>query len=515
MSDGDSDDDMPLPLVNKKIVEVAPVPAVNEAVATPAPAPAIAAVVEPAQPAAPAPAPAASAPKPKAWGQSNPIVRANSSNTHTPAVTPASTTSAPAQRQQQQQSQPKAAPTTAAATKKPAVHAASWGELTATLGGSKSAASAPAQNVPAPAGLVEDEDVVTSAPAVAAGVTFDPELDSSRDGLPLLFKSMNKSAGDATMSVIEEEECSKSRQGTKRKAEGQTVEEAAPAPTAAPADAPTAAQTQTQPAVDMTQLVATLKSAPAAAPAKVAWGGAGLKPATSAPIAAAPAASQPAAVPAVHAPLVKRQRRNNGAAAAPAPQLSRPSSLARPSSFLGAVTGVDTPVAAADSASPASAAAAPAASSSSAAPAAAAPSTPKKAHAPPTAAQRAMREKQIALGKRTVGYLNYIAQVPVAQRLPSHPRTPDAGKACSKRSMDGQLRQWRRLLHEWDPEVIEARKNGTYVEPTGSATDAAASGGLMEDAAVVEGAEGESDGELVDVEKSSAAASEDSYVVVQ
>jgi len=115
MSDGDSDDDMPLPLVNKKIVEVAPVPAVSEAVATPAPAPAIAAVVEPAQPAAPAPAPAASAPKPKAWGQSNPIVRANSSNTHTPAVTPASTTSAPAQRQQQQQSQPKAAPTTAAA----------------------------------------------------------------------------------------------------------------------------------------------------------------------------------------------------------------------------------------------------------------------------------------------------------------------------------------------------------------------------------------------------------------
>jgi hypothetical protein len=242
----------------------------------------------------------------------------------------------------------------------------------------------------------------------------------------------------------------------------------------------------------MTQLVASLKPAPAATPAKVAWGGAGLaKPvgasavipavpatAATAPVAAAPAAS-------VHQPLVKRQRRNDGAVAAPAPQLSRPSSLARPASFLGAVTGV-APVAAA------------------------APSTPVKS-AGPSASQRAMRAKQIAIGKGTVGYQNYIATVPLHARLPIHPRTPDPAKACSKRAMDGQLRQWRRLLHEFDPEVIEARKNGTYVEPSAAMTAAAQE--MMEEEAADASSVAESDGELV--EKSSAAASDDSFVIVQ
>jgi hypothetical protein len=295
------------------------------------------------------------------------------------------------------------------------------------------------------------------------------------------------------LSVVEEEECSKSRQGTKRKAEGEAVQDAAATPSAAHLSAcneQKQPEQQQQPAVDMTQLVASLKPAPTAAPAKVAWGGAGLaKPAvTSAAtptvpstIAAAPVAATSAA--SVHQPLVKRQRRNDGAVAAPAPQLSRPSSLARPASFLGAVTG---------------------------AAAAAAPSTPVKS-AGPSASQRAMRAKQIAIGKSTVGYQNYVATVPLHARLPIHPRTPDPAKACSKRAMDGQLRQWRRLLHEFDPEVIEARKNGTYVEPSAAMTAAAQE--MMEEEAADASSVAESDGELV--EKSSAAASDDSFVIVQ
>jgi hypothetical protein len=31
------------------------------------------------------------------------------------------------------------------------------------------------------------------------------------------------------------------------------------------------------------------------------------------------------------------------------------------------------------------------------------------------------------------------------------PRTPDKNQQCSKRSWDGQVRKWRRALHQWDP----------------------------------------------------------------
>lgn len=37
------------------------------------------------------------------------------------------------------------------------------------------------------------------------------------------------------------------------------------------------------------------------------------------------------------------------------------------------------------------------------------------------------------------------------QRSKVHPRTPDIRQVCSKRSWDGQIRKWRRLLHEFDP----------------------------------------------------------------
>lgn len=61
------------------------------------------------------------------------------------------------------------------------------------------------------------------------------------------------------------------------------------------------------------------------------------------------------------------------------------------------------------------------------------------------------RQKQIDYGKNTLGYERYTEMVPRYQRTKVHPRTPDIRQVCSKRSWDGQIRKWRRLLHEYDP----------------------------------------------------------------
>ena len=82
------------------------------------------------------------------------------------------------------------------------------------------------------------------------------------------------------------------------------------------------------------------------------------------------------------------------------------------------------------------------------------PAVPLPPPSPRTVAHRlAQRRKQLELGKRTVGYLNYTAAVPRQERQEGlHPNTPQPKKACSKRSWDGQVRKWRRELHKWDPE---------------------------------------------------------------
>lgn len=63
-------------------------------------------------------------------------------------------------------------------------------------------------------------------------------------------------------------------------------------------------------------------------------------------------------------------------------------------------------------------------------------------------------QKQIDLGKNTVGYYNYTQSVPryARQRFnPIHPVTPDITDATlSKRRFYGQVRAWRRALHYWD-----------------------------------------------------------------
>ena len=65
----------------------------------------------------------------------------------------------------------------------------------------------------------------------------------------------------------------------------------------------------------------------------------------------------------------------------------------------------------------------------------------------------AQRQKQIDIGKNSLGYQNYRATVDREARHPKkHPATPDVHQVTSKRAFDGQVRKWRRMLHDWDPE---------------------------------------------------------------
>jgi len=63
----------------------------------------------------------------------------------------------------------------------------------------------------------------------------------------------------------------------------------------------------------------------------------------------------------------------------------------------------------------------------------------------------AARQKQIDIGMNTVGYKRFCELVPDAARSKNHPKIPDINQVCSKRSWDGQVRKWRRQLHDFDP----------------------------------------------------------------
>mmetsp|Transcript_38144 Transcript_38144/g.107796 ORF Transcript_38144/g.107796 Transcript_38144/m.107796 type:complete len:294 (+) Transcript_38144:304-1185(+) len=72
----------------------------------------------------------------------------------------------------------------------------------------------------------------------------------------------------------------------------------------------------------------------------------------------------------------------------------------------------------------------------------------------------AQRQRQIDFGKNTRGYVRYRQLVPkasrrMAGRRPVDPVTPDVTQICSKRAFDGQIKQWRRMLHQFDPPADE------------------------------------------------------------
>ncbi|CAK1580342.1 unnamed protein product [Parnassius mnemosyne] len=67
----------------------------------------------------------------------------------------------------------------------------------------------------------------------------------------------------------------------------------------------------------------------------------------------------------------------------------------------------------------------------------------------PTVLQR--RQKQIDYGKNTVGYHNYIKDVPIDKRTKEDPKTPDKYTKYSRRSWDALIKIWRIKLHQYDP----------------------------------------------------------------
>ncbi|EFA78727.1 histone RNA hairpin-binding protein [Heterostelium album PN500] len=76
------------------------------------------------------------------------------------------------------------------------------------------------------------------------------------------------------------------------------------------------------------------------------------------------------------------------------------------------------------------------------------------------------RQKDIDFGKNTIGYDNYIAQIPRHKREKQHPRTPDKYQRCSRRSWAGQIKKWRKELHKFDPNATEEDDDDNYISDT-------------------------------------------------
>lgn len=61
------------------------------------------------------------------------------------------------------------------------------------------------------------------------------------------------------------------------------------------------------------------------------------------------------------------------------------------------------------------------------------------------------RQKQIDYGKNTLGYQNYVDNIPIETRTREHPKTPKKNIKYSRRSWDQQIKLWRIKLHNFDP----------------------------------------------------------------
>jgi len=63
----------------------------------------------------------------------------------------------------------------------------------------------------------------------------------------------------------------------------------------------------------------------------------------------------------------------------------------------------------------------------------------------------AARQKQLDIGMNTLGYRRFLELIPESERNKGQWKMPDKFQVCSKRSWDGQVRKWRRMLHTFDP----------------------------------------------------------------
>lgn len=80
---------------------------------------------------------------------------------------------------------------------------------------------------------------------------------------------------------------------------------------------------------------------------------------------------------------------------------------------------------------------------------------PKLNSSDPEEANRINRRKRVVgYGKNTIGYDEYIKQIPKHKRKPrtlEHPMTPDAEADIPNRRWLGMVKAWRKSLHKYDP----------------------------------------------------------------
>ena len=355
--------------------------------------------------------------------------------------------------------------------------------------------------LPLPPVAAAGSAAVVPAAAAAASAAYDPELDNSRDGLPLLMRQatvcsgLGRLAEDDSDGMDASMESSRDR-GIKRKqaeAEAPTprnspVKEAALQPkqqlvtawaagkaAAALFDKTRSVAATAQPNEAAAVVAVVAKEEGVTKKQKVSDSQAVPTKAATPRIAAACPAPLPVSIirpVSVNGRVTRSawKRINDAAAPAPppSPALSAINSLppVQRKQRLVVVKKKDLPTLTSSTApslatTPAPTSTIPAASSSTSTAAASSPDSPTPSTAstpsaappsPRTLARRLeQRQKQIVLGKRTVGYQRYRGMVHKRDRVDGqHPRTPNAKRQCSKRSWDGQVRKWRRELHRWD-----------------------------------------------------------------
>jgi hypothetical protein len=69
----------------------------------------------------------------------------------------------------------------------------------------------------------------------------------------------------------------------------------------------------------------------------------------------------------------------------------------------------------------------------------------------PDAHRVQVRQRQVAMGKNTLGYEVYRLRVPLERRGLRDPATPDASSAHSQRGWSEAVKSWRRAMHREDP----------------------------------------------------------------
>ena len=94
------------------------------------------------------------------------------------------------------------------------------------------------------------------------------------------------------------------------------------------------------------------------------------------------------------------------------------------------------------------------------------------------------------------------ALITSASRTANDPRTPNPRRPCSKRSWDGQVRKWRRLLHQYDPPGSAAGE--AEAEAEAEAEDAEAEAAELRSETSAGGCDGSDGADDADVDAASA-----------